>query len=154
MRPNTSTTRSTASVRPALRAEPASLRGPEGRRGSAGTGLIDTTVGFLIFLTLLLFSAQLIIRLYASSALSSAASHAAEEVAYAPDPPAEVPIAESEARHQLGSFGGSRTTFDWGPIGGNYVVLKVTGHAPSLVPFDSGWVTVTRTVTVRVERFR
>ncbi|HVA74726.1 MAG TPA: hypothetical protein VNF71_09195 [Acidimicrobiales bacterium] len=117
-------------------------------------GLIDTTVGFLIFLTLLLFSAQLLVRLYASSALSSAASHAAEEVAYAPDPPAEVPIAESDARRRLGSFGGPRTTFDWGPVGGDIVVLKVTGHTPALVPFDRGWTTITRTVTVRVERFR
>lgn len=149
-----STTRSIASVRPAPRAERGAARDSEGRRGSAGAGLIDTTVGFLIFLVLLLFSAQLIIRLYASSALSAAASHAAEEVAYAPDPPAEMPIAESEARRQLGSFGGPRTTFDWGPVGADYVVLTVTGHAPSLVPFDSGWATVTRTVTVRVERFR
>ena len=127
---------------------------PEGGRGSAGAGLIDTTVGFLIFLTLLLFSAQLLVRLYASSALSSAASHAAEEVAYAPDPASEVPIAESDARRQLGSFGGSRTSFAWGPVGGDVVVLKVTGRTPALVPFASGWTTVTRTVTVRVERFR
>ena len=116
--------------------------------------MIDTTVGFLILLTLLLFSAQMLVRLYASSALSSAASHAAEEVAYAPDPAAEEAAAESSARRDLGSFGGTRTVFQWGPLDGASIVLTVTGHAPSLVPFDSGWATITRTVTVRVERFR
>lgn len=126
----------------------------EGRRGSAGSGLVDTTVGFLIFLTLLMFSAQLLLRLYASSALSSAASHAAEEVAYSPDPASEITPAEDEARRELGSFGASRTTFRWGALGGDTVVLTVTGRTPSLVPFDTGWKTVTRTVTVRVERFR
>ena len=127
----------------------------DGRRGSAGVGLIDTTVGFLIFLTLLLFSAQLLVRLYASSAIGSAASHAAEEVAYSPDPAAEVPVAEADARRQLGSFGNpTRTTFAWGPLDGNVVVLKITGRAPGLVPFDAGWRIVTRTVIVRVERLR
>ena len=117
-------------------------------------GLVDTTVGFLIFLTLLLFSAQLLVRMYASSTLSSAASHAAEEVAYSPDPPVEVAIAEADARRQLGSFGGSRTTFDWGPLNGDVIVLKVIAHAPSLVPFTAAWTTITRTVSVRAERFR
>ena len=123
-------------------------------RGSDGVGLVDTTVGFLIFLTLLLFSAQLLVRLYATSALSSAAGHAAEEVAYSPDPAAEVALAEADARRQLGSFGGAGTTFAWGPVNGDEIVLKVTGHAPSLVPFDPGFATITRTVSVRVERFR
>jgi hypothetical protein len=126
----------------------------DGRRGSAGVGVVDTTVGFLIFLTLLLFSAQLLVRLYASSAISSAASHAAEEVAYSPDPAAEVPVAEADARRQLGSFGGSGTTFDWGSFGGDDVVLKVIGRTPAFVPFDRGWTTITRTVVVRIERFR
>ena len=126
----------------------------EGKRGSAGTGLFDTTVGFLIFLTLLMFSAQLLLRLYASSALSSAASHAAEEVAYSPDPASEIVHAEDDARRQLGTFGESRTTFRWGALGGDAIVLTVTGRTPSLVPFDSGWTTISCTVTVRVERFR
>lgn len=151
-----STTRSTASARPAIpadRAAPARGR-REGRWGSAGVGLVDTTVGFLIFLTLLLFSAQLLVRLYASSAMASAASHAAEQVAYSPDPAAEVPVAEADARRELGSFGNSRTVFSWGPIGGNVIVLKITGRVPGLVPFDAAWRTITRTVIIRVERFR
>lgn len=149
-----STIRSTASGRPAAPAEPVGASRREGRRGSAGTGLVDTTVGFLIFLTLLMFSAQLLLRMYASSVLSSAASHAAEEVAYSSDPETEIALAEDGARRQLGSFGGSRTTFRWGALGGDFIVLTVTGRTPSLVPFDSGWATITRTVTVRVERFR
>lgn len=151
-----STTRSTAlarRARPADSVARASGRS-EGKRGSAGAGLIDTTVGFLIFMVLLMFSAQLLVRLYASSAVASAASHAAEEVAYSPDPTAEVPIAESDARKQLGSFGGPRTTFDWESVDQDVIVLKITGHTPALVPFDGGWSTVSRTVTVRVERFR
>lgn len=151
-----STIRSTASARPAIPADRTASRSArhEGRRGSAGVGLVDTTVGFLIFLTLLLFSAQLLVRLYASSAIASAASHAAEQVAYSPDPVAEVPVAEADARRQLGSFGNARTTFAWGRLDGNVIVLKITGRAPGFVPFDGGWRTITRTVIVRVERFR
>ena len=151
-----STIRSTASARPAIPADRAASGSGrrDGRRGSAGVGLVDTTVGFLIFLTLLLFSAQLLVRLYASSAIASAASHAAEQVAYSSDPASEVPVAEADARRQLGSFGNSRTTFAWGPMDGNVIVLKITGRAPGLVPFDDGWRTITRTVVVRVERLR
>lgn len=165
-----STTRSTASAKPAPLADLTAYLHPTvaskpasrsrsgyrraGMRGCAGVGLVDTTVGFLIFLILLMFSAQVLVRLYASSTLSSAASHAAEEVAYSPYPPAEVAIAEADARRQLGSFGGSRTTFDWGPLNGDVVVLKVIARAPSFVPFTGAWATITRTVSVRIERFR
>ena len=114
---------------------------------------MGTTVGFLIFLTLLLFSAQVLVHLYATSTLTSVASHAAEEVAYSPDPATEVPFAESDARRQMGSLGAD-ATFTWGPLDGSNVVLRVSGRSPSLVPFLPGWSTITRTMTVRVERFR
>jgi Flp pilus assembly protein TadG len=116
--------------------------------------VVGTLVGFLIFMVLLLFSAQVLIHLYATSALTSAATRAAETVAQAPSPDAEVGPAEEAARSQLGPFGATRTSFTWLEVDAQQVVLKVTGRTPGFVTFVPGWQTITRTVTVRTERFR
>lgn len=105
-------------------------------------------------MVLLLFSAQMIIRLYATSALTSAATHAAETVAQSTDPPGELAAAEASARAQLGTFGATRTTFVWEEVDSNQVVLEVRGDAPTLLPLPVAWRTIARTVTVRTERFR
>lgn len=116
--------------------------------------VVGTLVGFLIFMILLMFAAQVLIHLYATSALTSAATRAAETVAQATRPTAEVGPAEAAARSQLGRFGSTRTTFDWREVDAQQVVLKVTGRTPGMVTFVPGWQTITRTVTVRTERFR
>ena len=144
-----STTRSTASAR-AVRAADRRRRGFD----SAGVALIGTLVGFAIFLTLLLFSAQVLVKLYATSTLTAAATHAAEEVAYSPDPVAAAPAAEADARARLGSFGASHAGFSWIEIDGNAVVLKVTGRSPGFLPLPAEWSRISRTVRVRTERFR
>ncbi|MBV9662269.1 MAG: hypothetical protein JO337_14045 [Acidimicrobiales bacterium] len=111
-------------------------------------------MGFLIFMVLLLFSAQVLIHLYATSALTSAATRAAETVAQSSSPVAQTAEAEAAARAQLGSFGATRTSFDWREVDSQQVVLQVTGRTPGLVQFVPGWQTITRTVTARTERFR
>lgn len=103
---------------------------------------------------LLLFSAQMMIRLYATSALTSAATHAAETVAQSPDPAGALAAAEAAARAQLGTFGATRTSFVWKEVDSSQVVLEVKGDAPTLLPLPAPWRTIGRTVTVRTERFR
>jgi hypothetical protein len=115
---------------------------------------VGTLVGFSIFLTLLLFSAQFLVRLYATSTLTSAAARAAQQVAESPDPAAAVPDAEAAARADLGPFGATRTRFVWKEADFQQVVLEVTGESPQFLPIPAGWRTIDRTVTVRTERFR
>lgn len=124
------------------------------RRGDAGTSVVGTLVGFAIFLVLLLFATQVVVRLYAESALTSAATRAAESVASAPVPAAEVPAADRVALAQLGSFGSRHTTFSWRQVDGQQVVLEVAGLSPEFLPGVPGWSRIHRTVTVRTERFR
>ena len=116
--------------------------------------MVGTLVGFLIFMLLLLFSVQILVRLYATSALTASATRAAEAVADAPDPTSAIATAEASARTQLGTFGASRTTFDWKEVDSQQVVLEVVGVSPGFLPLPSSWRRIERTVTVRTERFR
>lgn len=119
-----------------------------------GVAIVGTLIGFAIFMVLLLFACQVIIRLYATSALTSAATRAAETVAGSVTPEAAVVEAEAAARQQLGSFGAERTTFVWKEVDASRVVLEVKGRMPQLLPLPGGWQLITRTVAVRTERFR
>ena len=116
--------------------------------------MVGTLVGFAIFLVLLLFATQVVVRLYAESALTSVATRAAESVASAPVPAAQVPAAERAAVAELGSFGSRHTTFMWRQVDGQQVVLEVAGRSPEFLPGVPGWSRIDRTVTVRTERFR
>ncbi len=138
--------RSTASASPRRTAEP--------RGGDAGTAVVGTLVGFLIFLTLLLLATQVVVRLYAASALTSAATRAADAVASSPVPGRGVVATEAQARAELGSFGARHTTFVWREVDGQQVVLEVRGRSPEFLPGLPGWSRIDRTVTVRTERFR
>lgn len=143
------TTRSTASVRPT----PPARRRPR-QFDSAGTGLTGTLVGFAIFLTLLLFSAQVLVKLYATSTLTAAATHAAEDAAYSPDPAAAVLAAEADARSRLAGFGARQAAFNWIEADANEVVLRVSARTPGFLPLPAEWSRISRTVRVRTERFR
>lgn len=123
-------------------------------RQDPGTALVGSLVGFAIFLVLLLFAAQVVVRLYATSALTDAATRAAETVASSSDPAGSESGAEVSARQQLGSFGATHTTFDWREVDGQQVVLEVQGRSPEFLPGLPGWSRIDRTVTVRTERFR
>lgn len=124
------------------------------RSADSGTALVGTLVGFAIFLVLLLLAVQVSVRLYDTSVLTSAATHAAQEVAQSPDPAATVGQAEAEARSRLGSYGAHHTRFVWKEVDASRVVLQVVGGSPRVVPVVPGWGSITRTVTVRTERFR
>jgi hypothetical protein len=150
-----STTRSTASVRPAGPAEvEAGAACPARPGGERGTAIVGTLVGFLIFMTLLLFSVQFLVRLYATSTLTAAAESAAAQVADSPDPVTAAPQAEAEARQQLGPFGATHASFHWVEVDDQQVVLEVNADSPSFLPLPAAWRSITRTVTVRTELFR
>jgi Flp pilus assembly protein TadG len=125
-----------------------------GSRPDRGTAVVGTLVGFLIFMLLLLFSVQILVHLYAASALTASATTAAETVADSSEPSEAVPAAEASARSQLGTFGATRTSFDWREVDAQQVVLQVTGLSPSFLPLPESWRAILRTVTVRTERFR
>lgn len=125
-----------------------------GRASDRGTAVVGTFVGFVILLVLLLFSAQVLVRLYATSSLTTAATRAAQEVAQSPDPIAAVPDAVAAARSELGTFGAQHTLFIWKEVDANQVVLEVRAISPEFVPVPVGWRVIDRTVTVRTERFR
>lgn len=111
-------------------------------------------MGFAIFMVLLLFAVQVVVRLYAESALTAAATRAADTVASSPVPLAGVAPAEAEARRELGSFGALHTKFLWREVDGQQVVLEVESRSPEFLPGLSGWSRIQRTVVVRTERFR
>ena len=73
------------------------------------------------------------------SSLTAAAARAAEQVAEAPDPLAEAPVAEAAARQQLGSFGATRIGLDWLEVDGQEVVLEVRGDSPTFLSLPAGW---------------
>jgi type VI protein secretion system component VasK len=125
--------------------------GPSRRRGEPGTALVGTLVGFAILMVLLLLAVQIVVRLYATSVLTSAATQAAQQVASAPSPSAAVPAAEAQARSDLGS---TRVVFDWREVDGQQVVLHVSAPSPEFLPGIPGWRRISRTITVRTERFR
>ncbi|MHB1534004.1 MAG: hypothetical protein ACYC1D_05215 [Acidimicrobiales bacterium] len=106
-------------------------------------------------MVLLLFAVQVLVRLYATSTLSAAAFNAARQVAQSPgDQSSAVPLAEQSARRNLGTFGATHTTFDWLEVDGHQVVLQVRATSPEFLPLPASFRDITRTVTVRTERFR
>lgn len=111
-------------------------------------------MGFVIFIVLLLFATQVVVRLYAESTLTSAATRAADTVASSAVPSSGVSAAEAEARRELGSFGARHTNFVWREVDGQQVVLEVQSRSPEFLPGLPGWSRIDRTVTVRTERFR
>lgn len=120
----------------------------------AGEGLVGTLVGFTIFMVLLLLAVQVLVHLYATSAVTAAANEAAEQVASAGGSPSAVPAAQREAVSRLGSFGSGHTHFDWTELGGQQVTVRVTAESPSFLPLPASYRDIERTVTVRTERFR
>lgn len=103
----------------------------------------------------LLFAVQVLVHLYATSMVTSAAFSAAQQVATTPvNQAAQVPVATADARHMLGGFGTGHTRFVWKQVNGTQVVLQVTAKSPGFLPLPLGFLRIQRTVTVRTERFR
>jgi hypothetical protein len=126
--------------------------GPDGLT-ERGTAIVGTLVGFLIFMTLLLLGVQTLVHLYATSALTAAATDAAQEVATGGGSPSGIPGAQAAARASLGRFGAEHTSFDWIEVDAHRVVLRVTAVSPELLPLSASMDRITRTVSWRTERF-
>jgi hypothetical protein len=127
---------------------------PPGPDDEAGEGLVGTLVGFTIFMVLLLLAVQALVHLYATSAVTTAANEAAEQVASAGGAASAVPAAQQEAGQRLGSFGSRHTRFEWLELGGQQVTLRVVAESPAFIPLPASYRDIVRTVTVRTERFR
>ena len=128
------------------------------RRDERGTGLVGTLIGFLVFLLLMFFGVQILLGLYATTVVSSAAFDAARIVA-SPGGTASAAVrrrAEDEARHDLGRSGDG-AEFEWDLTRDDAVVLKLTASRPTLLPTQLTHITdktITRTVRVRREMVR
>ncbi len=132
--------------------------------GDAGTGLIATFAAVIVFLAFLLFAVQLLVGLYATTAVTSAAFDGARMVAGSRtdhDDPAAVAgsrmAAEIRMRAELGAFG--RTVhFDWSGSDDQVVQVRVVGDGPGFLWPGLGDVAgarhIDRTVRVRVEAWR
>lgn len=113
-----------------------------------GTGLVGTVVGVLVFLTFLLFAAQLVLALHATSVVTAVAYDAAKTVAGSDAGASDAAQREATAaaRRSLGRLGGE-VEFHWSRQGDD-VVLRVRAPRPSLLG------DVERTVRVRIEAVR
>jgi hypothetical protein len=123
-------------------------------RSDHGTGMVATMFGATIFVMFLLFAAQFLVRLYASSVVASATYQAAQAVATSADPASAIPVAEAAARRRMGSLGGAHARFIWREVDAQQVVLEVVDASPSFTPLPAAYRRIDRTVTVRTERFR
>ena len=132
--------------------------------GDIGTGLIGSIAALLAFLALLLFAVQLLMALYTTTVVTSAAHEAARVAARgAVDQRDPVAVATARARgearlRQLLGGVGDRATLDWSSSTQDSVALRVRADAPRfLLPGLGGLDTirhVDRTVRVRVEQLR
>lgn len=127
-------------------------------RDERGAGLVPSVVGAAMFLALVLFGAQVLFGLYATSVITAVTFDAATEVADAPPErvAAATGAAESSARRRLG--GPDRhLSFDW-DVGPDAVRLTVRARRPTLLPRalvnGAGLGDIVRSVTVRSERVR
>lgn len=125
--------------------------------GEQGSGPISTWIGFVVFLLILLFGVQVMVNLYATSVVSSAAYDAARLAAAGGGTTEAVSGAEARARDVLGRIGdGAR--FDWSGTGSDEVVVRVQARVPGVLPAIMGgpvaFGQIDRTIRIRVERFR
>lgn len=135
-------------------------RGTASRRDLAaedGTGPVSTVVGVAIFLVFLLFAAQVLIHLYATSVVSAAAFDAARLVAAQGG--IDRAVGERHARQLLGRYGRrGDVRLDWSASTPDEVVLRITGPTPArlvdAVASLAGLDRIDRVTRVRVERFQ
>jgi len=126
----------------------------------AGTGLIGTTFGVVVFILFLLFSVQVLLGLYTTTVVTSATLDAANRMARADDPTAPIgqATATDRAIDSLGAFArDGRVTLDWTGTTADEVVVTVHARKMTLLPPAFGAALgnrVDRTVRVRVERLR
>jgi Flp pilus assembly protein TadG len=124
--------------------------------GEAGTGLIATATGTLVFMVLLLLAVQVSFDLYARSAVDAAAFDAVRVVtgSDAGAAPSSLDAAEQHARQALGRYG-RLARFSW-QVGATTVGLTVSVRDQRVLPAallgPLGLDTVSRTVVLRREQ--
>ena len=135
---------------------------PEPRRAcEAGTGLIGSLAGFLVFIVLLLVAVQVLFDLYARSAATAAAFDAARRVAgydLVTLPAEQIAQAEAgaetQARQTLGRYG-REVVFTW-TVTATLVELRIQAVNQRVLPAtlarSIGIDRIDRTVRVRAER--
>ena len=127
-----------------------------------GTGLISTSVGFLVFMLMMLAAVQILFNLYATSMVTAAAHDAAREVAgfdSDADRCGAVPAAEASFRRSLGDYGTSgHATLHWTCNNPDVVRVRVVARHPSVLPQRFTGLTslaaLDRTIEVRTESRR
>ncbi len=130
----------------------------ERARDESGTGLLGTTVGFIIFLLFMFLGIHLLLHLYATSLTAGAAYDAATTVASVNaegNRSGAAATAESDLRSALGAWGND-VSVTWA-IDTATVTVTVVGSAPSLLPpglTDATGLDIDKSVTVRIEEFR
>lgn len=134
------------------------VRSAGGRqREEEGSGLVSSWFGVLVFLVVLLAAVQVLLNLFVTSMVGSAAYDAARLAAAGGADSAAMGQAEDHARRMLGRFG-DEVRFDWTGSGSEEVVLRVQARAPGVMPAavrgPVAFGDVDRTVRVRVETFR
>jgi len=132
--------------------------------GERGAGLVSTIAGVAVFLAFLLFAVQLLMNLYATSAVTDAAWDGARHAAGARvdhrDPAAVTAaeaMAEARMRAELGRFA-ERVTFDWSGTDAEVIAIRVRGTTPRFglpgLAGPLGFDAIDRSVQVRVEAVR
>ena len=131
------------------------------RRVEAGTGLVGTLFGVTAFLLFLLLAVQVLLGLYTTTVVTSAATDAANELSHAPDPtsPDEQRAVADRATARLGGFAQRPDGFvlDWKGTDADNVVLTVHARKMTVLPAAFGQALgsrIDRTIRVRVERLR
>jgi hypothetical protein len=123
-----------------------------------GVGLVGAIAGVTVFLAFVLFAAQLLVNLYATSVVTSATYEAARRAAAAPGGARSATgTAEREARELLGRAGDA-AEFTWDLSDPDVVALRVVVDNPRFLwpalDVALGFDRVDRRVRVRVEQVR
>jgi len=124
-------------------------------RDDAGAGLISSVAGVLVFLAFLLFAAQILVHLFATSFVNAAAFDAARLASGSAGVSASA--AESHGRGVLGSFASRVSVFDV-DIAPEQVRVHVRATSPALLPAAFGRIagvaSIDRNVVLRRELAR
>ncbi len=124
-------------------------------REEDGAGLVSSVAGVLVFLAFLLFAAQVLVHLFATSFVNAAAFDAARLASGGAGVSEQA--AEQHGLSVLGSFASRVSTFNV-DIGVETVTVRVQARSPALLPATFGAVvgtaSIDRSVTVRREQPR
>lgn len=117
-----------------------------------GAGLVSSVAGVLVFLAFLLFAAQILVHLFATSYVNAAAFDAARLASGSAG--VTEGVAQQHGLSVLGSFA-SRVSVFAVDIGAEQVTVEVEATSPALLPATFGRVigtaSIDRTVTLRRE---